>query len=171
MSRPPCGDEIFGRREDATPSQLLALWNCFPGWAQSANPYMFSVMSDFSFVLHSLCVPPLGGLWNEGERSEPSGTTRQGVGGSGINVRFGHLAPASFKSRVVSPFMLSLPRQGTTAGAPAQGVPAVCASSFNPRTAFGRSVAQLEPRTPSALNSNRCLNCGSRRRFACIRRS
>jgi hypothetical protein len=40
-----------------------------------------------------------------------------------------------------------------------------CASSFNPRMAFGQSVAQPEPRTPGAPNSNRCQSAGDRRQL------
>jgi len=40
-----------------------------------------------------------------------------------------------------------------------------CASSFNPRMAFGQSVAQPEPRTPGAPNSNRCQSAGYRRQL------
>jgi len=42
---------------------------------------------------------------------------------------------------------------------------AACASSFNPRVAFGQSVAQPEPRTPSAPNSNRCQSAGYHRQL------
>lgn len=41
-----------------------------------------------------------------------------------------------------------------------KGRSAACASSCNPRTAFGQSVAQLEPRTPGAPNSNGCQSGG-----------
>ncbi len=37
-----------------------------------------------------------------------------------------------------------------------KGWSAACVSSCNPRTALGQSVAQPEPRTPCAPNSNRC---------------
>ena len=36
------------------------------------------------------------------------------------------------------------------------GESVACAGSFDPRMAFGQSVAQPEPRTPCAPNSNRC---------------
>ena len=41
-----------------------------------------------------------------------------------------------------------------------KGGSVACASSFNPRMAFGQSVAQPEPRTPGAPNSNRCQSAG-----------
>src|SRR6266705_3022443 len=57
--------------------------------------------------------------------------------------------------------LISLPRQENETAAPAQGGAAVaCASSFNPRTVFDQSAAQLEPHTPSAPNSNRCQSVG-----------
>ena len=42
---------------------------------------------------------------------------------------------------------------------------AACASSCNPRTAFGQSAAQPEPRTPSAPNSNGCQSGGQARQL------
>lgn len=42
---------------------------------------------------------------------------------------------------------------------------AACASSSNPRTAFGQSAAQPEPRTPSAPNSNGCQSGGQARQL------
>src|SRR5579863_3051746 len=131
---------------------------------------MFSSMSVSSEVC-SFWKPPLGGLWNEGERSEPSGTTRQAAGDVADRCPFVFRAPPAFKCWLLFHLLLSLLRQGTEAGAPAQGAPAVCASSFNPRTVCSQSVAQREPRAPSAPNSNRCLNCGLRHKFACIRLS
>ena len=136
-----------------------------------ACPYMMFFVFDFSSVFYSFWDPPLGGLWNEGERSEPSGTTRPAAGGDSAKAPFGVRISALFNCCVPPLFMLSLLRQGTDAGAPANGAPAVCASSFNPRTVCSQSVAQPEPRTSSAPNSNRCLNCGSGHKFACIRMS
>src|SRR5258708_30757278 len=46
-----------------------------------------------------------------------------------------------------------------------------CASSFNPRMAFGQSVAQPEPRTPCAPNSNRCQSVGYHRQLVYVRMS
>ena len=48
---------------------------------------------------------------------------------------------------------------------PCKGGSVACASSFNPRMAFGQSVAQPEPRTPGAPNSNRCQSAGYRRQL------
>jgi transposase len=48
---------------------------------------------------------------------------------------------------------------------------AACASSFNPRMAFGQSVAQPEPRTPCAPNSNRCQSVGYHRQLVYVRMS
>lgn len=45
------------------------------------------------------------------------------------------------------------------------------ASSCNPRTAFGQSVAQPEPRPPSAPNSNRCQSGGHCRQLEYVRMS
>src|SRR5258706_8004693 len=132
---------------------------------------MFPSMSDFSSVLCSSWGSPLGGLWNEDERSESSVTIRQGAGGDSASCPFALRISKTVKYCVPSFFLLSLLRQGTEAGAPAQGAPAVCASSFNPPMACGQSVAQREPRTPSAPNSNRCLNRGLGRKFACLRLS
>ncbi len=137
---------------------------------QGGCPYRFSSMSAFSFVWCSFEESPLG-LWNEGERSEPSGTTRPAAGGGAANCLVGVRPPAIFRCCLRLPILLSLLRQGTEAGAPAQGAPAVCASSFCPRTVCSQSVAQHEPRTSSAPNSNRCLNCGSGHKFAWIRLS
>ena len=57
-------------------------------------------------------------------------------------------------------FLLFLPRQEIETAAPAQGAAVACASSSNPRTVFDQSVAQPEPHTPSAQNSNRCQSAG-----------
>src|SRR5690349_2504867 len=100
------------------------------------------------------------GLRNAGERSEPHAAARQEtpahskkrVGSADIS--------GFFKSWFPPSFPLSLLRQGKQTGASAQETPVAYASSFNPRTAFGRSVAQQEPHTPGAPNSNRCLICG-----------
>lgn len=131
-------------------------------------PYMFSSMPDFSSLL-CFVESPLGGLWNEDERSESSGTTRPAAAGGSICL-VGVQLPAAFRCCFGFPLLFSLLRQGTEAGAP-YGAPAVCASSFSPRTVCSQSVAQLEPRTSSAPNSNRCLNCGPGHKFACIRLS
>src|ERR1700748_11035 len=114
---------------------------------------MFSSVSDFSFLLRSFWESRLGGLWNEGERSEPSGTTRPTAGGDWASCPFRVGIPATFEDCFLVPLLLSLLRPGTEGGAPAQGAPAVCASSFNPRTVGSQSVAQLEPRPSSAPNS------------------
>jgi len=44
-----------------------------------------------------------------------------------------------------------------------------CAGSFDPRMAFGQSVAQPEPRTPCAPNSNRCQSVGYHRQLVYVR--
>jgi len=134
-------------------------------------PYMLLFVFDFSSLLHSLWLPPLGGLWNEGERSEPSGTTRPAAEDGSVAAPFGIRKPALFNCCVRPLFLLSLPRQGTEAGIPAQGTPAGRASSFNPRMATGQSEAQHEPRASSAPNSNRCLSRGPGHELACIRLS
>jgi hypothetical protein len=46
-----------------------------------------------------------------------------------------------------------------------KGRSAACASSCNPRTALGQSVAQPEPRTPYAPNSNGCRSGGPARQL------
>ena len=46
-----------------------------------------------------------------------------------------------------------------------KGQSAACASSCNPRTALGQSVAQPEPRTPGAPNSNGCQSGGQARQL------
>jgi hypothetical protein len=46
-----------------------------------------------------------------------------------------------------------------------KGRSAACASSCNPRTALGQSVAQPEPRTPGAPNSNGCQSGGHARQL------
>ena len=165
----------------ATPSEIAVLgyptlsglrkkWILSPRVALSRNAYMLSSMSVFSFVL-SYGESPLGGLWNEGERSEPSGTTRPAASGGFVNGLVDIQPPAPFRGCLCFPLMLSLLRQGTEAGPPAQGVPVGCASSINSRMVCNQSVAQLEPRTSSAPNSNRCLNDGLGHQFACIRLS
>ena len=132
---------------------------------------MFFSMSDFSFVVCSSGELPPGGLWNEGERSEPSGTTRPAAADDSADCLISGRCLATFRSWLPFTLLFSLLRQGIKAGAPAQGALAVCASSFNPRTVCSQSVAQREPRTPSAPNSNRCLSRGLGREFACIRLS
>ncbi len=52
-----------------------------------------------------------------------------------------------------------------------KGRSAACASSCNPRTAFGQSGAQPEPRTPCGPNSNRCRSGGDRRQLVYVRMS
>src|ERR1051325_5211213 len=52
-----------------------------------------------------------------------------------------------------------------------KGGPVACASSFNPRMAFGQSVAQPEPRMPCAPNSNRCQSAGYHRQLVYVRMS
>ena len=142
-----------------------------PGLRGTSYPYMFFSVFDFSSEVYSCGNPPLGGLWNEGERGEPRGTTRPAADGNSAKAPL-HVRISALFNGCVSPlFLLSLLRQGTEAGAPAQGAPAVCASSFNPRTVCSQSVAQLEPRTSSAPNSNRCLSRGPGREPACIRLS
>jgi transposase len=54
---------------------------------------------------------------------------------------------------------------------PCNGGSVACASSFNPRMAFGQSVAQPEPRTPCAPNSNRCQSAGYHRQLVYVRMS
>ena len=46
-----------------------------------------------------------------------------------------------------------------------KGRSAACASSCNPRTAWGQSVAQPEPRTPDAPNSDGCQSDGQARQL------
>jgi hypothetical protein len=159
-------------RWDSTPSGLRSMSATTQGRPSPsrANLYMFFSMADFPSVVCAFGESPLGGLWNEGERSEPSGTTRPAARGGSANGQVG-VSLATFRGCLRFPLLFSLLRQGTEAGAPAQGVPAVCASSFNLRTVCSQSVAQHEPRTSSAPNSNRCLNGGSGRKFACIRLS
>src|SRR5271165_251705 len=132
---------------------------------------MILFVFDFSSLLHSFWLPPLGGLWNEGERSEPSGTTRPAADGDFAKAPFGVRKPVLFNCCFPSRFLVSLLRQGTEAGIPAQRIPAGCASSFNPRTTSGLSVAQHEPRAPSAPNSNRCLSRAPGHELVCIRLS
>src|SRR5258705_3063225 len=105
------------------------------GKLAARNPYMFSSMSECSSALCSFGESPLGGLWNEGERSEPSGTTRPAAGGGSASCLVGVRIPATFGCCLLFPLLLSLLRQGTEADAPAQGAPATCASSVNTRTA------------------------------------
>ena len=65
-----------------------------------------------------------------------------------------------------SPFCFSCGCKNLRPTLPRKGGSVACASSFNPRTTFGQSVAQPEPRTPGAPNSNRCLSAGDRRQLA-----
>jgi len=69
----------------------------------------------------------LGGPWNEGERSEPSGTARQGAGVARLSVSRDGL-PLPIVSPCFWPFLLlSLLRQGSqTAAACAGGDGGVC---------------------------------------------
>jgi hypothetical protein len=68
-------------------------------------------------------------------------------------------------------FLIFLPRQETETAAPAQGAAVAPASSFNPRTAFGQSVAQLERQVSCAPNSNRCQSLGLHRELVFVRMS
>ena len=52
-----------------------------------------------------------------------------------------------------------------------KGWSAACASSCDPRTALGQSVAQPEPRTPGAPNSNGCQSGGQDRQLVSVRMS
>ena len=81
------------------------------------------------------------------------------------------LAVPANPSCIVPCFMLFLPRQENETAAPAQGAAVACASSFSPRTAFGQSVAQLEPHAPSAQNSNRCQSVGFGQQLVFVRMS
>jgi hypothetical protein len=108
------------------------------------------------------------GRCSEAERSEASGNARPRTGRAfPISVAgilreyFSHLDSSS---AFLAPARL-------TTGIPAKGIPAARASSFNPWTVFGLSVAQPEPRAPRGPNSNRCLSVGSGRQLACIRMS
>ena len=138
------------------------------------NPYMLFSMSfvlSFRFFRRRLGLMSLGGQWNDGERSEPRATARQGT--SGGTSRFSQPTPRPSDTkccprRAISAF---LAHARNDIGVPAQRTPAVRASSFNPRMAFGQSVAQLEPRAPFDPNSNRCLSGGSGHQLACIRMS
>ena len=125
-------------------------------------------ISRLSFLrppLGHLGEPPLGGLWNEGERSEPSGTTRPAN-------RPGEPASLSaFKGWLFVRFSFSLPPQGPATDTSLQGVWVAGVSSYSPWTACGLSENQLEPRQPSVANSNRCWSGGSARQFVCIRLS
>ena len=70
-----------------------------------------------------------------------------------------------------SVFLIFLLRQESETAAPAQGAAVVRASSFNPWTVYNQSAAQLEPRVPSAQNSNRCRSAGFGRQLAFVRMS
>src|SRR5665213_4531782 len=85
---------------------------------------MLSSVFGLSFVLFVFWVRPLGGLWNEGERSEPSETTRQGADGATRGRPFGYCTHTTFPCCTRFPLLLSLLGQGTEAGAPMQGAPA-----------------------------------------------
>jgi hypothetical protein len=127
---------------------------------------MFFFVAFFRVASGSVWALSFGGLRSEGERSEPSGAARQRTGED-----FQVLPAAATKSGLLVFLLLSLPWQGIKAGIAAQAVPVVGVRSCYPRMAFGQSVTQLDPRTPGALNSNRCLNRGPGHEFVCIRRS
>ena len=131
-----------------------------------APPYIFFFVVSFQVAPAFIRALPLGGLSSEGERSEPSGAAHQGAGAC-----FCDLPADAAKSCFLFSLLLSLLWQGIQAGLAAQVMPVVCVRSCYPRMAFGQSVTQLDPRAPGALNSNRCLNRGPGREFACIRRS
>ena len=145
-----------------------------PGQLVARNPYMFSLMS-FSFSSNSICLRhglgelSLAGPWNEGERSEPSGTARPGT------IRREPLCPlrlstASRRFLLPSLFAFLAPARNPPEIS-AHGIPAARTSPFNPRTAFGQSVAPPEPRAPRDLNSHRCLSGDSGRKLASRRMS
>ena|SRR5207249_3079867 len=135
----------------------------------SSMSFVFSFRSDF-FLRH-LELRSLGGLWRDGERSEPSATARQGTLGGASRFSQPTQRPSCAKCCPGRSVFAFLAHARNDTGVPAQRTPAVRASSFNPRMAFGQSVAQLEPRVPRDPNSNRCLSCGSGRKLACIRMS
>jgi len=127
----------------------------------------------FSFLLlSSLCsgLSPAG-LLHAGERSELRAAAPQETMAHLMQGLLSPLILRLFKSWLCPAFPLSLLRQGKQTGAPAQETPVACASSFNPRMAFGQSVAQQEPHMPSAPNSNRCLSYSLGCKLACIRKS
>jgi len=143
----------------------------------ATSPYMFSSMveiSRLSFLrppLGHLGEPPLGGLWNEGERSEPSGTTRPAAAPRPANRPGEPASLSAFKGWLFVRFSFSLPPQGPATDTSLQGVWVAGVSSYSPWTACGLSENQLEPRQPSVANSNRCWSGGSARQFVCIRLS
>jgi len=110
-------------------------------------------------------------LLHAGERSELRAAAGQETTAHLIQRLLSPLISGLFKGWLCPAFALSLLRQGKQTGAPAQETPVACASSFNPRTAFGWSVAQQEPHTLSAPNSNRCLSYSLGCKLACIRKS
>jgi hypothetical protein len=137
-----------------------------PGLRGTSYPYMFLSVPFFLVASVSFRELPLAGLWNEGERSEPSGTAQQGAVGF-----FGSLTTTATKSCFPVLLLLSLLRQGIKTGPAAQVAPVAYMRSCYPRAACGQPVTQPDPCMPSALNSNCCLNRGPGPEFACIRQS
>jgi len=150
-------------------------WISWAGGTQRSrrrgNAYMLSSMSDSSFVLDHPRRRRWAGCGTKASVASRVEQPAQRRAAIRQMVLVEVPPPATFQCCLGFLLLLSLLGQGTEAGAPAQGAPVGCASSINSRTVCSQSVAQLEPRTSSAPNSNRCLNGGLGHQFVCIRLS
>ncbi len=148
------------------------VWVPFPGRC----PYM---LSSVALNVFDSSDSALASEWNSGlvpftEASVASRSERDQAG-----VRAGSAAnpsrpsfPTPIWECLSSPVFAFLHPQDSETAAPAQGMAVACASSSCPRPVFShQSVAQLEPHTPSAPNSNRCKSVGCRRKLVFVRMS
>ena len=150
------------------------------GSSRTRNPYMFSFMISwlpFWVRLFLGCTAPSEGCLRrcstEASVASRSGAAPQAVAEpmTGPHSRSpSHLCFHLF-SAVLSLFCFSCLGKKMRPVPLRKGRSAACASSCNPRTALGQSVAQPEPRTPCGLNSNCCQSGGDCRQLVYVRMS
>jgi hypothetical protein len=108
---------------------------------------------------------PIGWLWSEGERSEPSVTASQWVSRTSAPVS------SEFGNCFFPLFVFFLLRQEIGTAVLDQRTAVAWTSSRSPWTAFSQSVAQQEPNMPDAPNSNRCQSVGTGQQLVFVRMS
>jgi hypothetical protein len=147
-------------------SSCLATLICSPICA-------LEVISWRSLLLRTCVSPPRGGecfalrCSTEASVASRSGTAQREAGGKAPSRP--PRRPSGYWPHLVTAFLWS--PCFSCAGKNMRPPPlrkersAACASSCNPRTALGQSVAQPEPRTPGAPNSNGCQSGGQDRQL------
>jgi len=150
------------------------------GSSRARNPYMFIFMISWRQVLlrpvFSPTTPLEGCLRRcstKASAASRSGAAPQAAAGPMVipESRSPFHSCSHLVSAVVSISCFSCPGKKMRPTPLRKGRSAACASSCNPRTAFGQSVAQPEPRTPCGPNSNRCQSGGDRRQLVYVRMS